>query len=269
MAEPHALDGMSWDDRQQLKEAVCDAVLERTRRVVSGEGVHGAVILGEKPSRVLASAFILPRLNEDGDDESSDIKIPAHGIDLRVRPAAGALRVLPNLSVYVRALPTAAELFGRDGRLIPRADFNDAARQHAKDQISRRASAEIPRGTPSGERAVRRAAISREIYIAMGVGVPPAARLPGGDDRDDAAVEEGVPPSQVLGGRLRIPDRLSRRYDIPQKWIRLRVDVPQLELPLPCDPDRWQALAADHKTELLRSIRTAYVGLDRVADRSK
>ena len=41
------------------------------------EGVHGAVILGEKPSRVLASAFILPRLNEDGDDESSDIKIPA------------------------------------------------------------------------------------------------------------------------------------------------------------------------------------------------
>jgi hypothetical protein len=258
MAEPRALDGMPWDDRQQLKEAVCDAVLERTRRVVSGEGVHGAVVLGEKPSRVLASAFILPRLNEDGDDESSDIKIPAHGIDLRVRPAAGALRVLPNLSVYVRALPSAAELFGHDGRLIPRADFNDAARQHAKDQISRRASAEIPRGTPSGERALRRAAISREIYIAMGVGVPPAARLPGGDDRDDAAVEEGVPPSQVLGGRLRIPDRLSRRYDIPQKWIRLRVDAPRLELPLPCDPDRWQALAANHKTELLRSIRTAF-----------
>src|SRR4030088_2864882 len=91
------------------------------------------------------------------------------------------------------------------------------------------ASAEIPRGTPSGERAVRRAAISRDIYIAMGVEVPPAARLPGGDDRDDAAVEEGVPPSQVLGGRLRILDRLSRRYDIPQKWIRLRVDVPRLE----------------------------------------
>src|SRR5438876_8770191 len=86
MAEPRALDGMPWDDRQQLKEAVCDAVLERTRRVVSGEGVHGAIILGERPSRVLASAFILPRLNEDGDDESSDIRIPAHGIDLRVRP---------------------------------------------------------------------------------------------------------------------------------------------------------------------------------------
>src|SRR3546814_2767153 len=107
MAEPRALDEMQWDDRQQLKEAVCDAVLERTRRVVSGEGVHGAVVLGEKPSRILSSAFILPRLNEDGDDESSDIKIPAHGIDLRVRPAAGVLHVRPSLSVYVGALPSA------------------------------------------------------------------------------------------------------------------------------------------------------------------
>ena len=266
MAEPRGLDGMLWDDRQQLKEAICDAVLERTRRVVSGEGAHGAVVLGEKPSRVLASAFILPRLNEDGDDEFSDIKIPAHGIDLRVRVAAGALHVRPSLSVYVRALPSAAELFARDGRLIPRADFNDAARQHAKDQINRRSSAEIPRGTPSGERAGRRAAISREIYIAMGVGVPPAARLPGGDDRDDAAIEEGMPPSQVLGGRLRIPDRLSRRYDIPQKWIRLRVEVPPLSLPLPCEPERWVALAADHKTQLLHAIRTTY--LDWIASAS-
>ncbi|MGA2637950.1 helicase-related protein [Methylocella sp.] len=250
---------MQWDDRQLLKEAVCDAVLERTRRVVAGEGVHGAAVLGEKPSRILSSAFILPRLNEDGDDESSDIKIAAHGMDLRIRPSGGVLRVLPSLAVYVRALPTAAELFARDGRLIPRADFNDAARQQAKDQINRRATAEIPRGTPSGERAVRRAAISREIYIAMGVLVPPAARLPGGDERDDAAIEEGMPPSQVLGGRLRIPDRLSRRYDVPQKWIRLRVDAPPLTLPLPCVPEQWQTLAAEHKTQLLASIRAAYL----------
>lgn len=258
MAEPRALNGMQSDDRQQLKEAVCDAVLERTRRVVSGEGVHGTAILGDKPSRVLSSGFILPRLNEDGDDESSDIKIPAHGMDLRVRPAGGVLNVLTSFAVYVRALPTSAELFAREGRLIPRADFNDAARQHAKDQINRRAAAEIPRGTPSGERAVRRAAISREIYIALGVGVPAAARLPGGDERDEAAIEEGIPPSQVLNGRLRIPNTLSRRYDIPQKWIRLRVDAPALALPLPCDPEEWQRLAAEHKTQLLTSIRSAY-----------
>ena len=110
MAEPRALDAMPWDERQQLKEAVCDAVLERTRRVVSGEGAHGAVVLGEKPSRTLSSGFILPRLNEDGDDESSDIKIAAHGMDLRVRPTEGLLRVRVSLSGYIRALPSAAEL---------------------------------------------------------------------------------------------------------------------------------------------------------------
>jgi hypothetical protein len=250
---------MQWDDRQQLKEAVCDAILERTRRVVSSEGSHGAVVLGEKPSRTLSSGFILPRLNEDGDDESSDIKIAAHGMDLRVRPADGILRVRVSLSVYVRALPSAAELFARAGRFIPRADFNDAARQLAKQQIDRRASAEIPQGTPSGERAARRAAISREVYIAMGVGVPAAARLPGGDERDDMAVGDGVPPSLVLDGRLRIPDPLSRRYDIPQKWVRLLVGVPPLELPLPCDPVRWEVLVAEHNNQLQQSIRAAFM----------
>ena len=258
MAEPRALDGMQWDERQQLKEAVCDAILERTRRAVSGEGEHGTVVIGEKPSRTLSSGFILPRLNEDGDDESSDIKIPAHGMDLRVRPTDGALRVRVNLSVYVRALPSAAELFAREGRFIPRADFNDAARQHAKGQINRRASAEIPRGTPSGERAARRALISRDVYIAMGVGVPTGARLPGGDERDEISIEDGMPPSRVLDGRLRIPDRLSRRYDIPQKWIRLPVAVPPLELPLPCDPVLWAIQASEHKTQLLLAIRTAF-----------
>src|ERR1700760_2742598 len=101
MADLRILDGLSADDRQVLKEAVCDAVLERTRRVVSGEGPHGAVIVGEKPSRTLSSGFVLPRLNEDGDDESSDIKIPSHGMDLRLGPVAGLLRIQPSLSVYV------------------------------------------------------------------------------------------------------------------------------------------------------------------------
>lgn len=259
MAEPRALNGMQRDELQELKEAVCDAVLERTRRVVSGEGPHGAVILGERPSRVLSSGFILPRLNEDGDDESSDIKIAAHGMDLRVRRAEGVLRVQIRMSVYVRGLPSAAELFARDGRLIPRADFNDNARQLAKSRIDARAAVEIPQGTLSVERAARRAAISREVYIGMGVGVPPAAQLAGGDERDDAAVGDGVPPPSVLDGRLRIPDGLSRRYDIPQKWIRLAVETPPLELPLPCDPMQWETLAAAYKGDLQQAVRAAFM----------
>jgi hypothetical protein len=65
VGEPMPVRDMTADDRQELKEAVCDAVLERTRRVVSGEGDFGRVVLGDRPSRVLASGFILPRLNVD------------------------------------------------------------------------------------------------------------------------------------------------------------------------------------------------------------
>ena len=38
MADPRTMDGLDNDVRQEVKEAVCDAVLERVRRVVSGEG---------------------------------------------------------------------------------------------------------------------------------------------------------------------------------------------------------------------------------------
>jgi len=258
MTEPSTVASLNWDERQLLKEAVCDALLERTRRIVSGEGVLGAVILGEKPSRTLSSGFILPRLNEDGDDESSDINISAHGRDFRIRAADGTLRIHVGLSVYVRALPSAAELFSRDGRLVPRADFNDAARQLAKVQINQRSTAEIPSGTPAVERAARRALISREVYISMGVGVPHTADLPGGDERETAEVENGVPPSRVMNGRLQIPDHLSRRYDIPKKWIRLPVSVQPLELPLPCDAERWVVIVSEHRVQLLQAVRSAY-----------
>ena len=88
VSEPWALRGMEPDERQLLKEAVCDAILERTCRIVSGGGEIGRTILGAKPSRVLSSGFILPRIDEDGDDESSDIRLAAHGLDLRRWPAA-------------------------------------------------------------------------------------------------------------------------------------------------------------------------------------
>jgi Lhr-like helicase len=257
MAEPSALDGLSWDDRQLLKEAVCDAILERTRKTVSGEGAYGAVVVGEKPSRTLSSAFILPRLNEDGDDESNDIRIAAHGMDVRIRPASGSLRVEPTLSVYVRAIPTSDELFSREGRLIPRADFNDAARQHIRDEVARRLALDPGTDTSPRGRGVRRSDITRAVYVDMGVGVPTGVRLPAGDDREaDPSTE--LEPSPLPSGRLRIPDRHSRRYDIPQKWVRLTVDAPALELPLPYDPAAWTALGAAHKTALLEAIRTTY-----------
>ncbi len=244
MADPISLDGMSSDERQELKEAVCDAVLERTRRVVSGDGAYGAVIVGAKPSYKLSSGFILPRNNQNNDDESSDIRIPSHGLDFRVRAGAhGVLRVIPMLSVYLRGLPTSHELFARDGWLIPRADFSDAGRDQIKNAINQRATAEIPADTPTARKAQLRAEISRAVHIALGVVVPERAILPAGDDRtvDDA------------GGEI----DSSRRYETPLKWIRVPVEAPILELPLPCDQAAWERLAATYSATLCASIHDA------------
>ena len=143
-------------------------------------------------------------------------------------------------------------------KLIPKADFNDNAKDQKNAEIRRRAAAEIPAGTNSRQRAELKAAISREVHLAMGVGVPADAELPG-DDRDETAIDENTPQQPAEGGRLRIPDHLSRRYDIPQKWIRVPIDAPALQLPLPCNAARWEAIASDYKALLIQAVRNACV----------
>src|SRR4051812_30466062 len=63
MPDPTSMADLDADARQEIKEAVCDAVLERLRRVVSGEGTFGSSVLGDRPSRVLSSGFLLPGIN--------------------------------------------------------------------------------------------------------------------------------------------------------------------------------------------------------------
>lgn len=258
MAEPAPLAGMTSDRRQELKEAVCDAILERTRRVVSGVGEHGAVILGDRPSRVLSSGFVLPRMVGD-DDESSDIRIASHGMDVRLRGGEGEVVVRTEMAVYVRGLPTSDELFARGGRLLPKADFSPGANQARKAAIAARVEAEVPRGISRKEATPLREAIVRRVTEAMGVVVPANAQLASGDDRD-IGEEAGanVPPPDAAGGRLRIPDAISKRYDIPEKWIRLAVAVPELTLPLPCDPASWERLAATHAIGMIAAVRAAF-----------
>lgn len=254
-----AFSGHGRDKLQELKEAVCDAVLERVRRVVSGEHAQSIPVLGDKPSRLLSSGFLLPRRNDGDDDVSSDIRIASHGLDFRIASVdVGRITVQASLWVYVRALPTSEELFARNGRLVPKADFNADTRATVNDAIRRRASAEIPKGTNGRERARLRAIISREVYREIGVMIDEDVVVAAGDDRAPEAVDDGVPPSPTTGGRLRIPDRLSRQYDIPVKWIKVNVDVPVFELALPCRPIEWERAAESFKTDLVEAIRRGY-----------
>jgi hypothetical protein len=80
--------------------------------------------------------------------------------------------------------------------------------------------------------------------------------LAGGDDRGDD--DANILPPPVGNGRLRIPDGISRQYEIPQKWIRLTVDVPPLELLMPCDPEVWQAETERYRLTLLGVISRTF-----------
>ncbi|MGX5668837.1 DEAD/DEAH box helicase family protein [Rhizobium daejeonense] len=254
MSEPRPLRDMDPDERQLLKEAVCDAILERTRRMVSGDGEAGRTILGGRPSRVLSSGFILPRINENGDDEANDIRLAAHGLDLRVRSAMGTLRMSPTLAVYVRTFPSADDLFARDGRLIPRADLSKQAADQAKDQIRQRMEQEGA-GISGRARRELRANIAAQVYRDMGVVVPDGAVIAGPAETDPELSQ----PAQTNAGvqRLRIPNRISRRYDVPLKWRRIDVPLPMLELSLPVEDNVWQAAASDYTSRLHAAIREA------------
>lgn len=247
---------MDADERQLLKEAVCDAILERTRRMVSGDGEVGRTIVGAKPSRLLSSGFILPRVDEDGDDESSDIRLAAHGLDLRLRSAEGTLRITPSFAVYLRVLPSAEDLFEREGRLIPRAELSSDAALRAKAEIARRL-AEQPRATTARARREIRASVAAQVYGEMGVEVPRGAILPQtaeldseGDETSQSADDSGLP-------RLRIPNAIARRYDAPLKWHRVDVTTPALDLPLPIDSEAWRTGVAAYTLLLHRAINEA------------
>lgn len=256
MSEPSVLRDMEPDERQLLKEAVCDAILERTRRLVSGDGEVGRTVLGAKPSRVLSSGFILPRIDENGDDESSDIRLAAHGLDLRIRAVEGNLRIAPALSVYMRILPSAEDLFARAGRLIPRAELSSDAAQRAKAEITRRLDSQAA-GMSGRARREMRASVAAAVYREMGVEVPAGAIVPQGTEADLDATQSAQDSDDGGLPRLRIPNAIARRYETPLKWRRVDVPVLPLELPLPVDGEAWQPLVADYSQQLHLAVRDA------------
>src|SRR4051794_5031258 len=97
---------------QELKEAVCTAVVKLAIQRVSGSGRDGHILYGPSPRRSIISGQLLPRFDEYGaEDDTTDIRIAALGMDFQVISAAhGAAHASPRLSVYLRVLPTWDEL---------------------------------------------------------------------------------------------------------------------------------------------------------------
>ena len=252
--------GLSWDDEQELKEAICDAVLERMRRVVTGVGPSGAVVFGQAPSRALTSGFLLPRLSDSGDDESSDISICLHGVDCRLNALTpGKLAIVPRFNLYVRVLPTPEDVF--DPRLVlrPKAELNAAANGRKRDAITALTrSDDYKKKTATEKRLARKEALAK---FLRDLGVTASEHQI--REAEDAEGEEGSDDApaalDVLDADVRIPDAHSIAQEIPKKYRRLEPDLPALNLELPWSEGAWKRTLEAYTRDLNGAIRKTYL----------
>lgn len=123
-------------DFTEVKEAMVDALLRLTEQHCTGEGPDGEVIYGARPSSRLVSAFLLPRYDRTGsEDETSDIHIATMGMDLQVAAGAvGEVTIVPELSVYIRELPTWAEISDPRHDMMPQVQLSREARQEVEQR---------------------------------------------------------------------------------------------------------------------------------------
>jgi len=141
-AQPAGPSGINLDaversgtDLTEAKEAVVEGVLQLAIERCTGEGAAGEFVYGMKPSAKFVSSFLLPRFDASQEDETSDIHIATMGIDLQVAAErSGEIIVEPEISIYVRLLPTWEELSDRRHEMMPRSELSRETRQQVEDR---------------------------------------------------------------------------------------------------------------------------------------
>lgn len=260
------------------KEALVDVLLNRTWQRCSGWGTEGSVVYGVKPSQRFVSGFLLPRFDEFGvQDETSDIHISAHGLDLQVLSEAhGTVTVTVQLSIYIRVLPGWDELNNLPLDIMPQPPIKRDIQRLITDATRQRLSTEFTeemRKAPDS-RKTRRALqqqIYREELLKYGVRVSddgivatlqkdkdsdsnPSADHAEGEDEESA---DGGPGISAQKGQLIFDrDDSAQPVDIPQKWMRLQIEMTPFEFRLE-EPGNTEALASDWSQRLRQAIASA------------
>jgi len=227
------------------KEAIVDALLNLTWRRTSGAGAEGETIFAVKPSLRFVSGFLLPRFEETGQrDETSDIHISTHGLDLQIaKGATGELLITVEFSFYVRALPTWDELISPQYDLFPSHPLRREVEANIRDEMKRRLEAALAEDAnkPIDKRRQRRdlqQGIYRELLTQHGVSLAGNdSVIDAGDATDeaesaaerDSEAEAEVDNSRLVlqkGRYIFLRDDAAQEIDIPQKWKRLSVALP-------------------------------------------
>ncbi|MEG3088539.1 DEAD/DEAH box helicase [Sphingomonas sp. PB4P5] len=117
-------------DLTEAKEAIVDGLIGLTLAHCTGAGEAGARLYGGKPSSLLVSGFLMPRFDQLGTDETSDIHIATMGLDAQIAAdGTGAIIVEPQLAIYVRALPDWDEISDPRYDIMPQIQLSRTTRQ--------------------------------------------------------------------------------------------------------------------------------------------
>jgi hypothetical protein len=229
-----------------LKEATVDSLLNLTFSRISGHGPEGQVLFGSRPRSLLAAAFLLPplRVEGTGDEVTQPIRITAHGLDFQIHHGvAGTVAVEPRMQVYVRVLPTSADMKRPD--CAPRFRLSDEVRKQLQTQ-TRDALSERWKVESAGKSYKRRIDHPqwREIEQSVRREVLERLKLPPNittlfSVEGDGSAEPGDESGEgVIAAGETLPeirDELFKPMDLPHKWLRIPID--QAHLPaLVIDP---------------------------------
>ncbi|MEC5293241.1 DEAD/DEAH box helicase [Aurantimonas sp. C2-4-R8] len=241
-------------------------------------------MLGRSPRRGIVAGQLLPRFDAAGEDDTSDIRIAAIGVDLVVRSGLhGKVRLTPEFSAYVRVIPVWTDLIAGGGELdfefklqpavqqqidaTIRAERQPALQAVGLNRPDWKAMDETKRSKVRAQRAEILAEVRRKAYAAHGIqliaGDPddtPPVNAPGIDAIDDPNVQEEVapPPPPPLSRLIRdgrsMPLGLVDPAPIPGKWRRLDLDLPTLEFGTDDSDAALAATVVAYNVELAASV---------------
>ena len=257
------------------KEALVDALLNRTWQRCSGWGSEGSFVYGVKPSQRFVAGFLLPRFDELGvQDETSDIHISAHGLDFQTFSGwHGTVTVTVQLSIYIRVLPGWDELNNAALDIMPQPPIKRDIQRLITDATRQRLLTEFTeemRKSPDSRKARR--ALQQQIYreelLKYGVRVSDdgiVATLEKGaepdgnpspdhvEGEDGDAADVGPEISTQRGQLIFDRDDSAQPVDIPQKWMRLQIEMAPFEFRLE-EPENMEGLASDWSQRLRQAI---------------
>ncbi|TAV81579.1 DEAD/DEAH box helicase family protein [Rhizobium leguminosarum] len=245
----------------ELKEAVCDALVNLISSRASGSDEEGRVVYGWTPRRGIVSGQLLPRFSDANEDETSDIRIAAIGFDFQIQSRATSLiRARPRFSVYLRVLPSWEELsdkrhgieidFKLDKKTKKEIDEKIRTRRKERfirqgiDQVDWRALGHEKSAEVRDQRQRIQDDLRIEVYAEYNIllnaadvtSFKPEAPEPEEPAEQVAESPDGEQateaPAPAIGRLVRegraIPYHLIRPAPIPGKWIRLDLTLPEM-----------------------------------------